>query len=394
MKRLERESVMSSMNLADLEDYIRFDTRLKHKFLTRTTQEAEEAAKFHEKWVDPLTNLALLVYFVVVPLFSTPEWCSVGYSNWSKFNDNKNFRLEFFYDCQWVSNAKGLDLEMSGFPSISPLYAELLNITCLLILCWCRWHNQKWMRVSRANQRRTYVLYVVAAVCISLDLWSIYTQTTTYIPNFLKPVIVIAFSSTISGTLSQVVGNMKDALAVIVTIFTFIGFFSVIGFFIWRGRLEGYQNFSTMGSTYYQMTILLTTSNFPDIMLPALKKSTMAFFFFWLFLTMGLYLLLNMLLATIFSGYKRRITERALRTTEKRTIYIEKFYNLNDSDNKGYLSHTESKRFFEQVLDLDYTKKEDQLVFKKVMKVLDPDMKLRVYKDTLMEWFETPNFLD
>lgn len=173
-KKLERESVMSSMNLADLEDYIHFDTRLKHKFLTRTTQDAEAASKFFDKWVDPLTNLALLVYFVVVPLMATPEWCSKRWADWSIATDRHNFRLEPFYDCQWVVDAQGLNLEMADIPYISPLYAECLNIICLLTFCWSRWYLTKFRRVSQANQRRIHVLYVIAAICISLDLWSIH----------------------------------------------------------------------------------------------------------------------------------------------------------------------------------------------------------------------------
>ena len=51
-----------------------------------------------------------------------------------------------------------------------------------------------------------------------------------------------------------------------------IGYFSVIGFYLFRGKTEGYLNFSTQGNTLYQMTILLTTSNFPDIMLPAQSR--------------------------------------------------------------------------------------------------------------------------
>jgi two pore calcium channel protein, plant len=104
------------------------------------------------------------------------------------------------------------------------------------------------------------------------------------------------------------------------------------------------------------MTILLTTSNFPDIMLPALHQSTFSAIFFLSYLILGLYFLLNALLATIFSGYKRKMQERVLKQTDKRVIYLEKYFNLNDSGNKGYLSLSEAKKFFTQVLGFDYSR--------------------------------------
>ena len=54
----------------------------------------------------------------------------------------------------------------------------------------------------------------------------------------------------------------------------------------------------------------------------------------------------------------------------------------------------EAERFFEQVLDFDYKKKDDVLAFRKVMKILDPEKKLKIYREKLMSWFESPNFLD
>jgi two pore calcium channel protein len=59
------------------------------------------------------------------------------------------------------------------------------------------------------------------------------------------------------------------------------------------------------------MTILLTTSNFPDVMLPAYFNSSYSVIFFIIYLVLGLYFLLNTLLATIFTNYKKRLEARA-----------------------------------------------------------------------------------
>ena len=51
------------------------------------------------------------------------------------------------------------------------------------------------------------------------------------------------------------------------------------------------------------MLILLTTANFPDIMLPAYNVNFMYSIFFISYLMIGLYFLLSLLLANIFTKF-------------------------------------------------------------------------------------------
>ena len=54
------------------------------------------------------------------------------------------------------------------------------------------------------------------------------------------------------------------------------------------------------------MLVLLTTSNFPDIMLPAYEKNKLSAIFFVSFLVLGLFFLMNLLLAIFYSNFKDR----------------------------------------------------------------------------------------
>jgi len=51
------------------------------------------------------------------------------------------------------------------------------------------------------------------------------------------------------------------------------------------------------------MFILLTTANFPDVMLAAYNVSFWSSMYFVIYLSLGLYLFLNLLLANVFSVY-------------------------------------------------------------------------------------------
>lgn len=57
------------------------------------------------------------------------------------------------------------------------------------------------------------------------------------------------------------------------------------------------------------MFILITTSNFPDVMLPAYAFRRIDVLFFVFYLVVGLFLLMNLLLAIFYSSYQEKADE-------------------------------------------------------------------------------------
>ena len=66
---------------------------------------------------------------------------------------------------------------------------------------------------------------------------------------------------------------------------------------------------SSVGQTFYELFILLTTANFPDVMLPAYNVGWTESIIFIVFLTVGLYFFLNIILASVFNVFKGRIED-------------------------------------------------------------------------------------
>ena len=81
----------------------------------------------------------------------------------------------------------------------------------------------------------------------------------------------------------------------------------MLGYYLFRNDFEGITILNTMNESYYQLLILLTTANFPDVMLPSYEKSYYYSIYFILYLFAGLYFLMNILLANVFSMYKKRL---------------------------------------------------------------------------------------
>ena len=138
----------------------------------------------------------------------------------------------------------------------------------------------------------------------------------------------------------------------------------------------------------------MTTANFPDVMLPAYNVNFFYSFYFVIYLCFGLYLLLNLLLAKVFSNYRRRLELKVSMRSDNRVKLLEQFYNKFDEENKGFLTLNETKKFFKVTMDLNFRKERDQRLFLNLMRLVDPENKRIVYKERLIGYFSMPGFLD
>lgn len=61
---------------------------------------------------------------------------------------------------------------------------------------------------------------------------------------------------------------------------------------------------NNMSNTMFNMIVLMTTSNYPDVMLPAYQANRAMCVFFIIYLFVGLFVIMNLLLAIIFNIFK------------------------------------------------------------------------------------------
>lgn len=139
---------------------------------------------------------------------------------------------------------------------------------------------------------------------------------------------------------------IKDSIPVLLFIFAYIAYFSMMGQRIFQGTMQGVMYFDTFFNSLYNMIILLTTANYPDIMLPSYQVSHTYFLFFFAYLAIGLFLILNLLLAIFYSNFKYRFNMAIESNQENRSKYLFKMFRIHGGDTKGYLNKEETFHFF------------------------------------------------
>ena len=98
-----------------------------------------------------------------------------------------------------------------------------------------------------------------------------------------------------------------DSKAIMVIILAYITFYSLLGFTLFANDsyLDPAKYFDDIPSTMFNIYVLFTTSNFPDILFPFWKVNNWTALFFTGFLLIGLYMLLNFMLAVFYNSYKQ-----------------------------------------------------------------------------------------
>jgi hypothetical protein len=131
---------------------------------------------------------------------------------------------------------------------------------------------------------------------------------------------------------------MLDSASMIFFIICYVMFFALLGYRIFRGSVEGVQYFADYLDSCFNMLVLLTTANSPDIMLPAYEYSRPFAIFFVLYMLFGIFLILHLLMALFYSNYKVRLTRQMSSFHQERDVYLEAKFDELDAEGKGYLN--------------------------------------------------------
>lgn len=77
--------------------------------------------------------------------------------------------------------------------------------------------------------------------------------------------------------------------------------------FVFRESFIGFEDY---GTAILNLLILLTTANNPNVWVDAYTADRRAFFFFFTFLVVGLFFLMNLVFTVIYSNYKLQVCNK------------------------------------------------------------------------------------
>ncbi|EQC40820.1 hypothetical protein SDRG_01888 [Saprolegnia diclina VS20] len=231
-----------------------------------------------------------------------------------------------------------------NLPTLSRSTALLVELCCLgvvgasdlLLVVALRRH-------FAARRDRVLVLLLTLAACMNrlfLD------EFAAQVALFLRLGIFVLTFQTVRSTYLKMFAVLNKVQHILSLVAVYVCFFGWLATILFQDTAEVTRPSTptltrltrTLGgtmSTYvessWQMLILLTTANFPDVMLPAYNKSRWQATFFIFFLCFGLFFLLNVILAQIFSNYQHIASSEAIDLDDNRQRMLTEAYELLSS---------------------------------------------------------------
>ena len=165
-----------------------------------------------------------------------------------------------------------------------------------------------------------------------------------------------------------------------VFIMCYVFYFAWMGNRLFSGTIEGVEYFSGLNDSFFFMFVLLTTSNYPDVMLPSYAQGRHFAFFYVTYLIVGLFLFMNLLLAIFYSTYQEQVDKSLDQFRESRNTYLITLYRKYDENKDEKIDKQGVKQLTKEIHSLinGLDEKSEQfemteLQFNQVFRLLDKD---------------------
>uniref|UniRef100_A0A8C5K345 Two pore channel 1 n=1 Tax=Jaculus jaculus TaxID=51337 RepID=A0A8C5K345_JACJA len=102
--------------------------------------------------------------------------------------------------------------------------------------------------------------------------------------------------------LRQIFQSLPPFMDILLLLLFFMIIFAILGFYLFSPNPSD-PYFSTLENSIVSLFVLLTTANFPDVMMPSYSRSPWSCVFFIVYLSIELYFIMNLLLAVVFDTF-------------------------------------------------------------------------------------------
>lgn len=253
--------------------------------------------------------------------------------------------ISFFERPSWCPPATCGDpnvVLLSGVWQAPQVATVVVEGSCLVFFVLEMWVKHKY-RGSDVFWRNRWHLVQIAIMIAEVSGFFIQILTPdtirlTLMNPLMRPLLFVAMSRRVRGAWINLVKIIPSILEVFSLVTLTIFVFAIVGMLLFQGSEEGSTYFPDIWTSSMSLLILLTTANFPDIMMPAYREHRGYFFYFFVFLLIAYYFGTNLILATVYNSYRRQFEEKAAeyrrRTQEALTVafHLLDVHNCNQID--------------------------------------------------------------
>ncbi|VEN34802.1 unnamed protein product [Callosobruchus maculatus] len=144
----------------------------------------------------------------------------------------------------------------------------------------------------------TLIIMVLEAITVLIRQSSHFRVTRALRPLFL---VDTRPCGAVRRYLRQILQSLPPIIDMLGLLMFFVCCYALLGFFLFSNDKNLY--FRTLGDSFVSMFVLLTTANFPDVMMPSYAESKWSAVFFISYISTVLYVLMNLMLAVVYETF-------------------------------------------------------------------------------------------
>lgn len=261
----------------------------------------------------------VLIIYLSLAFFEKPSWCKDR--SWN-------------YECE----VDGDSPPMSDLPKLPVIYTCLIDILCITYFIMIVLYKKTFANESSKSYIRKLVILGLVAVELADDIQAMIRMDRVLFTQFIRPIVYVLIYPPARKCWKRVILMAKDEVLILVLIIMHTCFYGAVGCILFKDTDEGDAYFKDLAEGTWNMLILLTTANFPDVMLPAYEEHRYYCIFFILYIIGGLFFLTNLVIAIFYSNYKTQLEKVADTYYRLSTSFIELAYESIDRSSVGYIS--------------------------------------------------------
>ena len=278
-----------------------------------------------------------------------------------------NYIKDLTLDCKLKGTQHKIFAPGAEYWNLNPLICSTLDLMCLAYFGFFRYFKTTWATQNKKDSCRNVFFLSLCAGQAIVFILAIFNISSVFYADLIRPVIVFDLFSQLRFSSIEFLRDVRSSISILFSIFAWIFFFALAGFYLFRNSFEGLTYFKNLQQSFMSMLTAMTTANYPDVMLPQYYNNFFVVFFFIIYLLFGIFFLLSVLIANVFNKYKTRLEERISRDENMRRDQIEQAYKKFENLHVGYLSAEEFKQFFEFVFDVRLQSKAGRIQYRKVL---------------------------
>lgn len=289
-------------------------------------------------------------------------------------------------------------LSLCEAPAVPPLRLDIyvhttLELFALVVVVFELGMKMRWLGCRTfVRHKRTMVKACVLLVMFVEAIVVLVRQTShVRVTRALRPIFLVdcRYSGAVRRNLRQIFQSLPPFIDILLLLLFFMVIFAILGFYLFSANpADPY--FNNLENSMVNLFVLLTTANFPDVMMPSYSRSSWSCIFFIVYLSIELYFIMNLLLAVVFDTFngieKKKFKSLLL---HKRTAIQHAFRLLVSRQIQSGISYKQFEglmRYYKPRMSA----KERYLTFKALNQSNDPLLRLKdlynIYEVVGLKW--------